>query len=170
MLETFLTQVFHLSKEDKKTLQQKVMKLTEELGELAEAVLSNTEAHGCSYKGKTKLDIIEEIGDVVTVALSLLSLVYDNKLSKDALEGVEECWLRKLKKWERKIGATGNIISARILSHDSGTHNKKGKLTEDYEGDASSIPNCEKLEESRFGQVKCWFDETHCESCPRALK
>lgn len=169
MFQRFLQQIFYLSKQDKKTMQEKVMKITEELGELAEAVLSYTGSHGCVYKGKTKLDIIEEIGDVVTVALSLLSVVYNDDLSEDAYKGVEECWLRKLWKWENKIKARGNETSARILLHDTGVSDGEGKLTNTYGGEAKEIPACEKLAGTSFGTATCWFTEPRCESCPRGL-
>ena len=53
--------------QDKKTLSERALKLSEETGEVAEAVLSYTNACGCSYKHKTRKDILEECTDVIII-------------------------------------------------------------------------------------------------------
>ena len=49
--------------QDKKTLSERALKLSEETGEVAEAVLSYTNACGCSYKHKTRKDILENFSE-----------------------------------------------------------------------------------------------------------
>lgn len=61
-----------LSLKDKKDIIRKALKLTEETGEVAEAVLSSEYSFGCEYKGKTKADVVEEVTDVIIVGFSIL--------------------------------------------------------------------------------------------------
>jgi NTP pyrophosphatase (non-canonical NTP hydrolase) len=161
MLQRFLEQVFYLSVQDKKDIYEKILKLTEEVGEISEAFLSYSDAHGCSYKNKTKLDIIEEIGDLVAASMSLLALLYDNNISDKELEGIEECWMRKLKKWENRIDADGSKALAMVTLHDTGTHNHYGELTKEYGGKADDIPWCDFKE-----HMRCFFDIKSCSDCP----
>jgi len=165
MLDTFIEQVLYLSKQDKKTLYQKMIKLSEEVGELGEAILSKTYASGCEYKNKKTIDIIEEIGDVITISLSILSLIYNNDITEKQLQCIEQCWLRKLVKWESKIKAISNKELAKLHLWDIGTHNSEGKLTKEYGGDGKNIPDCDHRE-----HMRCWFDEKSCDSCPIALQ
>jgi NTP pyrophosphatase (non-canonical NTP hydrolase) len=84
---------------DKKTIEQRTLKLTEETGELAQAILSNTNACGCGYKNKSKQDITEECLDVIIVASSIISQNYNNEVD---IELIKDIYNKKLIKWKQK--------------------------------------------------------------------
>ena len=88
-----------LTKIDKKTIEQRTLKLTEEAGEVAQAILSYINACGCGYKNKSKYDITEECLDVIIVASSIISQNYDNEVD---IEFVKEIYNKKLEKWKEK--------------------------------------------------------------------
>ena len=92
-----LDEIFRLADLDKKDLTQKALKLCEEAGEVAQAVLSYTKAPVCGYKNKNQGDILEEVSDVIIVALSIARKL---ELSKEDINTVIE---NKLAKWEKKI-------------------------------------------------------------------
>ncbi|WP_199870796.1 MazG-like family protein [Clostridium senegalense] len=77
-----------LTKLDKKTLVERALKLSEEVGEVSEAVLSYSNACGCGYKKKSREDVIEECLDVIIVASSLISHVSDGNLDNDAVRNL----------------------------------------------------------------------------------
>jgi NTP pyrophosphatase (non-canonical NTP hydrolase) len=83
---------------DGKTLKERALKLTEEAGEVAGAVLSYTQAPGCGYKNKTKEDVIEECVDTIIVALNILSAVNDYNVDEEL---IKEIINKKLDKWEK---------------------------------------------------------------------
>lgn len=93
-----ISRTFDISKLEKKSMVERALKLSEECGEVAEAVLSEQQACGCSYKNKSKHDIAEECVDVIIIALSIIeSAGYE-------IEGdLIELYKSKLDKWERKI-------------------------------------------------------------------
>ena len=106
-----------LSLLDKKNLVEASLKLTEEVGEVAEAVLSCTKVHGCEYKTKTPEDIVEEVTDVIIVAMSILhKLKKQTDIYSDVdkyefagaytVEGLfGETMFKKLTKWEEKLNS-----------------------------------------------------------------
>ena len=49
-----------LTEIDKKTLLERTLKLSEEVGEVAQAMLSYSNACGCGYKKRSKEDLVEE--------------------------------------------------------------------------------------------------------------
>jgi len=55
------------------------LKLGEEAGELAQAVLSATGAPGSEYKGLSLADVREEAADAAIVALSVLAQTCENE-------------------------------------------------------------------------------------------
>lgn len=71
MNNDLLNIIKQLSKADPKTLPQKTLKLSEESGELAKAVLAFTGADGSKHKFADKQKILEEVADVILVALSV---------------------------------------------------------------------------------------------------
>jgi len=85
---------------DKKTSIQKVLKLVEEVGELAQAILINEEAHGTQYRDKSQFSIVEELADVY---LCLFAIFPGYDISEEAFN--EEVG-KKLNKWTNKIGLT----------------------------------------------------------------
>lgn len=60
-----------LSVSDKKSLQEFLLKLMEESGELAESVMSSLKMDGTEYKNKTVENVKEESIDCMIVALAI---------------------------------------------------------------------------------------------------
>jgi NTP pyrophosphatase (non-canonical NTP hydrolase) len=81
---------------EKKSLEQMGLKLSEEVGELSQALLSYLGASGSEYKELGLQDVKEECADVILVALSL---VY--KLGSDDTELIE-LMNKKVEKWKDK--------------------------------------------------------------------
>ncbi len=94
MTKDLLAFIRTLSENDKKILCQKVLKTTEEVGELAKAVLPFENAAGTLHRFSDRKKILD---NVVDVALSALSIAYDLKFSD---EEIEEMMLLKSKKWQ----------------------------------------------------------------------
>lgn len=91
-----LTDIKQLSVENKKSLEQIALKLTEETGEVAQALLSYQKASGSEYKELGSEDVKEECVDVVIVALSLFY-----KLNGDDAE-FNRIFDKKVDKWKEK--------------------------------------------------------------------
>ncbi len=72
-------QIYELTQRDEKTLQERTLKLSEEAGELAQAVLSFSKAPGSTYKNHTRDDVREEAVDAAIVALSILAQTCTSK-------------------------------------------------------------------------------------------
>jgi NTP pyrophosphatase (non-canonical NTP hydrolase) len=95
-----IQKIFDASKYDPKTIEQKALKLAEECGEVAQAVLSYCKAPGCEKKGKTKVDVIEETWDVIITAVSLLYQIENGKVDEEnSIKTRDE----KIKKWIEKF-------------------------------------------------------------------
>ena len=92
-------EISRLTEIDKKTLLERTLKLSEETGEVAQAVLSYSNACGCGYKNKSKEDLLEECIDVIIVASSIISQSYDNDVD---IEKVKSIYNKKLAKWKEK--------------------------------------------------------------------
>lgn len=92
-----IERIYQITKDDRKDITQKALKLCEETGEVAQAILSYTNASGCGYKSKTIDDITEEIADVYIVALSLACQL------DIPFEKIEEMVEKKLDVWQEKI-------------------------------------------------------------------
>ena len=89
--------IFTLSPQDRKDLTQKTLKLGEEYGELAQAVLSSEGVFGCGYKNMTREEVLEEGVDVIMVAFSVLEKAgFTQKQVQNMLE-------KKLIKWWKKM-------------------------------------------------------------------
>lgn len=89
-LQTFIQT---LSKADKKTLIEKALKTTEEVGELAKAVLPYENAAGTLHRFVHKRQILENAIDTILCAYSI---AYDLKFSD---EEIESMMLDKATKW-----------------------------------------------------------------------
>lgn len=100
MTKTIFDRIKEVADKDQKTVEQTALKLVEECGEVAEAVLSFTGAPACSYKNKSLEDIVEECCDVIIVAYTLAGSKY--RIPKSI---IEDRIGRKLLKWEEKINA-----------------------------------------------------------------
>lgn len=82
-----------LSIKDKKTLSQKALKVTEEVGELAKVILPYDSAHCTNHRFVDKSKILEEIADVY---LTNISIAYSLGITDDE---IEEMISDKTKKW-----------------------------------------------------------------------
>lgn len=86
-----------LTQRDRKTLIMRVAKTLEELGELSGAILSYEKAPTTEYKGKTKRDVLLEVGDVIQC---IFSIGYQAGFSLHEMLAAAEY---KADKWESKI-------------------------------------------------------------------
>lgn len=103
-----------LSLLDKKNLVEASLKLTEEVGEVAEAILSCTKVHGCEYKTKTPEDIVEEVTDVIIVGFSILHQLASDlgeegmilMFGENDIENIfDDSLTKKLNRWNDKINS-----------------------------------------------------------------
>ncbi|PNQ81336.1 MULTISPECIES: MazG-like family protein [Paenibacillus] len=93
-MEQLLKKIQYLSTQEKKTLEQMVLKLSEEVGETSQAMLSYVNASGSEYKQLSISDVKEECADVILVALSLFYKLSSNE------EELQEFLNKKVNKWE----------------------------------------------------------------------
>lgn len=91
-----LKRIREVSSLEPKNLEQIGLKLMEEAGECAQAILSYGNLSGCSYKELTLNDVREECIDVILVAMSML---YKLDTSDDVIEDIAN---KKITKWESK--------------------------------------------------------------------
>lgn len=104
MLEnSLLKKIVALSLCEKKSQSQKILKLAEELGELAQASLIEEEASGSTYKSNTSDAVIEEACDVLLCALSIACAHKSVKSLKpqQILELVQNKLSDKVRKWAK---------------------------------------------------------------------
>ncbi len=97
--------IFELTQKDPKSLQERSLKLAEEAGELAQAVLSVTGAPGSEYKNHSLADVREEAADAAIVALSVLAQASSSKAEFEA--ELDRLMGQKCAKWREKL-ASGN--------------------------------------------------------------
>ncbi|WP_027964101.1 MazG-like family protein [Halalkalibacillus halophilus] len=93
-MDQMLKRIKKLSELEPKTLQEMSLKISEEAGEVSQAVLSYTNASGSMYKQLESSDVKEECIDLVLVSLALFY-----KLSGDDVE-LDQFINKKLEKWE----------------------------------------------------------------------
>lgn len=93
--------IYELTQSDPKTLQERALKLSEEAGELAQAILSATNAPGSEYKHHTLDDVREEAVDAAIVALSLLAQVSETQ--EDFEAHLSRLMAEKCAKWREKL-------------------------------------------------------------------
>ncbi len=82
---------------DKKNKVQRALKVSEEAGELAAAVLSETDAPGCEYKTLGREEVLEEIADVLIITSSMAAHY------KFLESEVKAKILEKCEKWKKVI-------------------------------------------------------------------
>jgi len=92
-------EIFGECTHDPKSLQQFALKLCEESGEVAQAVLSCEGAPGCAHKGKTVEDVIEEACDCIITACAVIYRAEKGKVDEDHLLRTIRY---KLDKWAAK--------------------------------------------------------------------
>ncbi len=93
--------IFDLTQKDPKTLQERALKLAEEAGELAQAVLSATKAPGSEYKNQTLADVREEAADAAIVAMSVLAQASSSREEFEA--ELTRLMAEKCAKWQEKL-------------------------------------------------------------------
>jgi len=94
-LQTHIEFVEKLSKQEIKTLLQRMVKLQEEVGELAQEVLVHEKASGSQYKEAGADGILGECTDIMLVTLSIF---YHMGASTDDLAALLE---KKSAKWAK---------------------------------------------------------------------
>jgi len=93
-------EVIRLSTTDRKTPVEKALKLSEETGELAQAVLSCSGAHACAYKGHSRDEVIKEAADVIQCAISVVAKLFEEEgFPEDKFRSI---FVEKLERWEAK--------------------------------------------------------------------
>lgn len=93
--------IYNLTMVDPKSLQERALKLSEEAGELAQAVLSVTKAPGSAYKKHSLADVREEAVDAAIVSLSLLAHA---SASREEFEAeLDRLMMLKCAKWSEKV-------------------------------------------------------------------
>ncbi|MTH98047.1 hypothetical protein E1297_18785 [Roseibium sp. RKSG952] len=102
------SEIYNLTLQDRKTLVQRALKLSEEAGELAQAVLSATHAPGCDYKQLSMGDVREEAADVLIVALSILAQASgdQDEFERELASLMEE----KSRKWRAVCQQTNDLL------------------------------------------------------------
>lgn len=97
-MEDVFTIIKQLAEKEPKTLEQMALKLSEESGEVAQAVLSQNKASGSQYKQLQIQDIKEECIDTILVATALYY-----KLEKSNDEELITLLTKKMNKWEKHL-------------------------------------------------------------------
>jgi len=92
-----MEKVYDLSIENEKSLEQIALKMSEEVGEVSQALLSHLKASGSEYKELDASDVIEECVDVMIVAYSLIYKLDGSD------EDIEKLMRKKVNKWEGKV-------------------------------------------------------------------
>lgn len=82
---------------EKKTLEQMGLKLSEESGEVSQAILSYVKASGNAYKELGLNDVKEECVDVMLIAFALFFTLSDSEEELTAL------MTKKMGKWKEKV-------------------------------------------------------------------
>ena len=93
------------------TVERRLLKATEELGELAEAVLSATSASNA--KGKTWMDVVDEACDVAIMGIDIAMTKPPGQesINDDAWRDiVKKIFALKLKKWQGQVKSGRTLI------------------------------------------------------------
>lgn len=98
-MNDLLAEIFKTAEKEQKNEQQLVLKLMEEVGETAQALLASQKAPGSEYKKLTTEDVQEEVADTLLVAFTLL-----HKLGTSS-EQLQTLLETKLAKWQAKQDA-----------------------------------------------------------------
>ena len=126
------------------TVERRVMKATEELGELAEAVLSATSASNA--KGKTWMDIVDEACDVAIMGIdiALTKPPGQESLDDDAWRDViKKIFALKLRKWQQQVKHGRTLIPLSELPVPPA----EDQVTKEYM-EENSAPSAGKVKET----------------------
>jgi len=103
MEKKILDYIRTLSKADKKTLAQKTLKLTEEVGELAKVILPYENAYATTHRFVDRIRILEELADCYLV---LTSIAHDMDFSDEEFEQMVS---HKMKTWADLQAREGRV-------------------------------------------------------------
>ncbi|UGO50887.1 MazG-like pyrophosphatase [Bacillus phage vB_BanS_Nate] len=92
-----MDKIIKLSMENEKSLEQIALKMSEEVGEVSQALLSHLKSSGSEYKKLGAEDVIEECVDVMIVAYSLIYKLGGSK------SDIAKLFTTKVNKWEEKV-------------------------------------------------------------------
>jgi NTP pyrophosphatase (non-canonical NTP hydrolase) len=67
-----IQRIYELQPRERKTMVELGLKLSEEVGELSEAILCSQNSPGCNYKELPRGKVLEEGSDVLLVTLTIL--------------------------------------------------------------------------------------------------
>lgn len=95
-MKEIIQRIYQLQVGERKNLVELGLKLAEEQGELAEAILCSQKAPGCAYKGLADGKVLEEGADVLLVTLTILFKA--GYTPEDVAAELE----RKIRKWSEK--------------------------------------------------------------------
>ncbi len=98
-----LKHIKNLSVADNKTLSQKGLKLSEEAGELAKAILPYEGADGCNHRFPDVDKIIEESIDTILVAYSIAHSIIEKYEVGDSDDIIIKMLQKKTKKWQSLV-------------------------------------------------------------------
>jgi NTP pyrophosphatase (non-canonical NTP hydrolase) len=126
-----------LSKRDKKTLSQKALKVSEESGELAKAVLPYDSAYATRHRFVDKTKILEEVADTI---LASISVAYDLGFSH---EEIEEMIDFKSEKWQKLQVAEDKVQFPLPFEIHITVSDKDGEIDEKFIEDFKK--SCEEL-------------------------
>lgn len=87
-------QIADLCGAERKNQTQRTLKLNEEVGELARAVLAFQRAPGFEHRPGSREELLDEVADVITCAISVAA-----SAQADGRE-IEEALRRKVRKWK----------------------------------------------------------------------
>ena len=114
-MDEIVSRVYRLSEKEKKTLLQRLVKLMEESGELAEEALIATGASGSAYKEAGKDGVQGETADAILILLSIYQ--QSGGSPQDLIETLD----RKSQKWESKMNP-GKRIPKKYEGQDPREH------------------------------------------------
>ena len=126
MDKKLLDYIQELSKRDKKTLSQKALKVAEESGELAKAVLPYDSAYATRHRFVDKTKILEEVSDTI---LASISIAYDLGFSH---EEIEEMIDYKSEKWQKLQAAEDKVEFPLPFEIHITVCAKEGEINEDF--------------------------------------
>ncbi len=109
-------------------VERRMLKATEETGELAEAILSATSASNA--KGKTWMDIIDEACDVAIMGIDIAMTKPPGQQSIDDgvwRDIVKNIFALKLKKWQTQVKSGRTLIPKGQIEMHAGRDSETGK-------------------------------------------
>lgn len=101
-MNSILDEICKTAQLEQKTIEQMALKLSEETGEIAQAILALTQAGGSVYKDKNIEDVKEECIDLVLVASALFFKLEDPTEATQILN-YKAMINNKISKWQHHI-------------------------------------------------------------------